>query len=99
RLRGPPLLPYTTLFRSLGSLGIGTRDRVGQGPQQGEGVSRRVAPVGKLGDAGQGSPLGVDQLPNLGAGSLGLVAIMEATTVKQVDRKSTRLNSSHVKIS
>src|SRR5690606_40638277 len=95
-LRCPPgsaLFPYTTLFRSV----FGDADCVslgGQGCGHGAGVCAVVlgapeAAVQEDHEWAAGSLVDVDDLVRVGAVAEGSVG----------DRKSTRLNSSHVKIS
>src|SRR5690349_23072116 len=90
-LRRPPistLFPYTTLFRSLRALDDACR-------QPGElGDVDAVAPVrGAVGDLVQEH----DAVPPLLHGD---VRVREPRQlVRELDRKSTRLNSSHVEIS
>src|SRR5690606_41799172 len=94
-----PLLPYTPLFRSTarhaqaqpvqGDLDIGCVPDGHAAQLDGRGVVVD-------GVAGLGDPLGVD-LP-LGGTQAGIVPLADNRDVR-LDRKSTRLNSSHVKIS
>src|SRR5690606_42098466 len=94
---GPPPFPYTTLFRSLGSLGVAV-------------VGLLALAVGRV----LRWPALVAGLGSLGLGTLGSRALSELVTranegntisegrrlaMLTTDRKSTRLNSSHVKIS
>src|SRR5207302_10007664 len=98
RIRSPmtsPLFPYTTLFRSGGVVHVeGRVDRervvlVGHRRVDGVEEEHALARVGGEGDEG------VAELPfRLGHGHE-----RSAAAVSQQDRKSTRLNSSHVKIS
>src|SRR3712207_8928282 len=90
-IRRPPrstLFPYTTLFRSVRQLQPGLLDHVGVVDQ------RRRAGVGAPGHAGQlavpGHVLDAD---------LEVVGEVVLVGLGQVDRKSTRLNSSHANIS
>src|SRR3712207_7757632 len=88
-IRRPPrstLFPYTTLFRSDGR--EGHRDQhAPQGVPEPLGGSGRGAPVG---EALAGDPVAV-------AVEVGDVAVAAAAV--GLDRKSTRLNSSHANIS
>src|SRR3712207_9595683 len=98
-LRRPPrstLFPYTTLFRSclvaVEQPGLGRQVRAGAGgADRGTAVVHLPKPVDQLGIAARG-PLLVP--PDLHRGhdhDIGLAHL--------VDRKSTRLNSSHANIS
>src|SRR5690606_42088498 len=82
-----PLFPYTTLFRSTdGGVGVG-----GDGTDLGDGlgVGTWFGQVLQLGDDGDSGLVDAAlEVHRVHAGSNGLQ-----------DRKSTRLNSSHVKIS
>src|SRR5690606_39603451 len=99
RRRRPPPFPYTTLFRSeLGHLEARDRHLVqGGGPVAGQDVPEVVA----LQDAGveiverRGQ---ADQAERLPVQHLQVEAVVDDQVV-ELDRKSTRLNSSHVKIS
>src|SRR5207253_11402511 len=93
----PTLFPYTTLFRSP----HGT-------PPVGSGsVSGFVRPVGAVDLAGPGQVRGVDdrvRVALLGEEALPVRRVLAVEGVAadhrvEVDRKSTRLNSSHVAIS
>src|SRR5690606_40888962 len=89
---GSPLFPYTTLFRSLqGAAGEGAVPHVGNGDLDGVLVHRRFRSedVGGHGDV-LGEVLGHASADH--EKTCGWVLILQ-------DRKSTRLNSSHVKIS
>src|SRR5690606_41850802 len=79
----PTLFPYTTLFRSLASCATGGRTRRGDPPRH-----RQISGTG----TGRTSPLHAARFPRGSAGPGGSVW-------RPQDRKSTRLNSSHVKIS
>src|SRR5689334_24696600 len=88
-IRRPPrstLFPYTTLFRSIGLFAVGLGENIEEARQH------------RLGDARfrhQGQDGSAIAHPGaVVATTLGLVAI-----VQQLDRKSTRLNSSHSSIS
>src|SRR5207302_3027804 len=91
----PTLFPYTTLFRSLGG---------GQGQRHGRGESDQ-GDVGAV--AGHGGLAEFDDVAVRGrralAGEQALVLEEDHRVVaadgRGQDRKSTRLNSSHVKIS
>src|SRR5690606_42008814 len=93
------LFPYTTLFRSLLAVGIDVQRIAplrqvalaeGRGrPVVAEDAAVAVAvPVGARGTAQARQPAQVVRVPDL-----------HAAVVALEDRKSTRLNSSHVKIS
>src|SRR5690606_40058195 len=88
----PPLFPYTTLFRSPNQLGAGHRDAE-HAFRTGHVVLGRDRDAGRR-DGGpdraavERIPLRVVQRPD----GMGIQHVPE-------DRKSTRLNSSHVKIS
>src|SRR5690606_41508209 len=79
------LFPYTTLFRSLFDVG---EQGAGGGRGQGFVLQPEAAEVVQLEEAQQLAPAGV------GVETPGRAAAQAA-----LDRKSTRLNSSHVKIS
>src|SRR5690606_41999001 len=83
-----PLFPCTTLFRS------GSRDRLASAQAiEGDQMTRPAIPFGDgIEEAAVGAPgRTVDVFVKRGAGEVAQVATL--------DRKSTRLNSSHVKIS
>src|SRR3712207_8687910 len=85
-IRRPPrstLFPYTTLFRSAVRGGRGLAAAGGRRPADGEGVSRQVR-----------EPVGA-----VGGGLGVLLPTVEGPVAVEVDRKSTRLNSSHANIS
>src|SRR5690606_41949932 len=94
----PPLFPYTTLFRS--HLGY----RIGHSASEGEkstnsesGGGTRYRRARSRNRESQG-PFGGHRLrPTIAAGSA--ATRVGALGAQQGDRKSTRLNSSHVKIS
>src|SRR5690606_39520854 len=97
RCPGPPLLPYTTLFRSIGAQAL----EQGAAP-----VFERQAQVG----GGQLGQQAVQQRFRAEDGNQVTVELRTAAGVAiqrdlvgqpgaTLDRKSTRLNSSHVKIS
>src|SRR5690606_40775746 len=98
-LRTVTLFPYTTLFRSRGHL-VGTqafrRELAGQWPFLLSPASRS-----SLRRAGEGSAL--TEARDHVASAARLVALTKVygneTLFNRADRKSTRLNSSHVKIS
>src|SRR5690606_41671747 len=88
----PPFFPYTTLFRSL----QGRRQ-----PRPGGGQTRRVeGQGGAFQTRPLGPPHGDDEQARarLGQPQSG-VQLQRPDRVTGLDRKSTRLNSSHVKIS
>src|SRR5207253_6065829 len=92
----PTLFPYTTLFRSLRALRLG---RIHQHPVV-AGI-RHVEPAGTvhregigLIDLAEGRAIG-----NQGPVPLGVPLLDPAAVAPIRDRKSTRLNSSHVAIS
>src|SRR5690606_42159122 len=89
-----PLFPYTTLFRSGDPVGLGG---VVERPVVDARLVRAAGrgPLGRPGERGDQvvvDPL-VDQDP------AGRGAVLAGVEVRRLDRKSTRLNSSHVKIS
>src|SRR3989442_10296429 len=86
-IRRPPrstLFPYTTLFRSLDVLSLPmSRDDFLR-------ALRRVRPTSEAAVA----------LPDVEPHAVGQYALVgQSATMLEVDRKSTRLNSSHVRIS
>src|SRR3712207_7098076 len=92
-IRRPPrstLFPYTTLFRS------GHLDHAGAvGAVQVLDLLRQAA-----GDGLRGAAVApVDRVLQAGIVGLGRVVGGERPVVRRVDRKSTRLNSSHANIS
>src|SRR5690606_42152471 len=91
-------LPYTTLFRSQEAFGGGAVIVVqaGEGTGDGGGIPQRQLPGRPaLGDLAEAVALAGEGEAFFGAG----VAHPQAVTQPRLDRKSTRLNSSHVKIS
>src|SRR5699024_11953453 len=80
-----PLFPYTTLFRS---------NRCSPG-RSWQNLSRRVGLVGVL----VGCPVPAQQSPQRRHAVRGGASGRRLTAAGQLDRKSTRLNSSHVSIS
>src|SRR3712207_7443322 len=93
-IRRPPrstLFPYTTLFRSLDGLRAGARRLDEPGALVG-----LVATA--LGHVGQEAEL-VAVAAAADRGDLGVEPFLGADGVGRVDRKSTRLNSSHANIS
>src|SRR5690606_41769394 len=92
----PPLCPYTTLFRSPGA-GHGARDGRAFGPVGGAGRADAVGPPPHPGH-GAFSAAGQDQVPARGVRADG-GRVHPLGPATDGDRKSTRLNSSHVKIS
>src|SRR5690606_41492378 len=90
RRRRPPrstLFPYTTLFRS-------TLDVAGHGDTS--SLDLPVGDVGRLESLDAVLTEGDHGATRGGAGAPGVVLL---TVLQPADRKSTRLNSSHVKIS
>src|SRR5690606_42135450 len=88
--------PYTTLFRSGSIDAAGLVD--GQGALEGAPGDFQVVSRGDVVESGGG------YIPNRGlhletGGQPGLIACLLDAEVGLRDRKSTRLNSSHVKIS
>src|SRR5256885_8393277 len=89
-IRRPPrstLFPYTTLFRS-------HPPRLAGGRRHGEPEDRRAgedARPGAPGDGGRGPRRAAERDPP--------VSLLEARRDGDLDRKSTRLNSSHLVIS
>src|SRR5690606_41666027 len=84
------LCPYTTLFRSMEALGARGQLVTGGSPLEYEG--KRVAPDGVITD------IAASELKELVSG-YSIVKAKDYDEAVQIDRKSTRLNSSHVKIS
>src|SRR3712207_7804217 len=85
-IRRPPrstLFPYTTLFRSDGLF------------DQGVDVADDRGVVVGLGEVGDGSLVGGAQARR----QVAEVALLAAQALDDLDRKSTRLNSSHANIS
>src|SRR5690606_40584167 len=86
----PTLFPYTTLFRSLpaqGDLhGVVHRHDLGRGDDAGTGMLQALEGRGRAHQQQLGVGVGIEEMPARGQRDLR-------------DRKSTRLNSSHVKIS
>src|SRR5690606_40396130 len=94
RLPPPPtrtLVPYTTLFRS--PLATTPSPWAFSGGEQVVPVIDLIAPDQETQDAALKS--GILPLPAVAAGDAGLLWLL----LMALDRKSTRLNSSHVKIS
>src|SRR5690606_42156775 len=90
--RAPHLFPYTTLFRSIAQ---GLQD-VALGPREQGRVDLEAGVLRRRPDEGEEPGLDVRQQGIL----LGLVEAMDLVHEQDgLDRKSTRLNSSHVKIS
>src|SRR5690606_39317154 len=93
-----PLFPYTTLFRSLA---VDLDQGRGQGAKLGQGRGTAVDPGARTAVRAQGAA----QLAFVAVVELGLAQPFQGCGgIAQVefggqDRKSTRLNSSHVKIS
>src|SRR5258705_5732949 len=87
-IRRPPrstLFPYTTLFRSQGTVGAVALDR--------EGNLAAATSTGGMTNKRQGR---VGDSPIIGAGTYAKNGVC---AVSATDRKSTRLNSSHLGIS
>src|SRR5436309_11715941 len=80
------LFPYTTLFRSVGGGGVEA------------GAELEEAEVGDFG-VGHEGPGAKDGKPSFVRGDLGGEKCVGQRGRRRGDRKSTRLNSSHVKIS
>src|SRR5690606_41795522 len=97
--RCPTRFPYTTLFRSLRDGPIAPRNGAAQEPAQALGVEpAQVAGGG----ADPERPEHVERTPQVldrAAGPDETLLEGKALGPLRVDRKSTRLNSSHVKIS
>src|SRR5699024_12467060 len=89
------LIPYTTLFRS-GE--FDPRGLAGGGEHPADGQRRFQHPAAKLLVAG-GDGVGDDLELGRAAGALAVEGEVLFPAVVQIDRKSTRLNSSHVSIS
>src|SRR2546426_10589508 len=98
-IRRPPrstLFPYTTLFRSVGGLG-GRRPPSGGGESPpSAGLCQGPGPVGQ--DRSARCP-GLGPVRRAGAPGPAAVAGPGDAGVERIDRKSTRLNSSHLVIS
>src|SRR5690606_40907632 len=91
-LPGPPRFPYTTLFRSLAGAGLSNRQIADRLVISQATVARHIANVfAKLGISTRA------ELPARLAAADGAPQPPAASSCQ--DRKSTRLNSSHVKIS
>src|SRR5207249_11137325 len=90
---GPPPVPYTTLFRSW-------RVRANRRPQRREAASVAALRFGRRGTRSWGRTAGPSKrlVPD-GASSRIAFWIRRASRRQPLDRKSTRLNSSHVSIS
>src|SRR3712207_8650454 len=87
-IRRPPrstLFPYTTLFRSVAAVAV--RDRLGA--QQAE-----VGAAMGLGQVHGAGPFARNHLRHIG-----LLQVRAGVLEQRLDRKSTRLNSSHANIS
>src|SRR3989442_4943965 len=85
-IRRPPrstLFPYTTLFRSLRPHQRARQDDVERHADTGKTTDRLAQPLHAL----------------IGERTLAVVGPLVAATTASVDRQSTRLNSSHVRIS
>src|SRR5688572_31793908 len=90
-IRRPPrstLFPYTTLFRSRGGHGLGWAREVGIADAE-----HAVDIVWGRAEHGPGAALGGIDL------EYGTVVMLHQRGVERLDRKSTRLNSSHSQIS
>src|SRR5690606_41681488 len=86
------LLPYTTLFRSLNGIGHGLRTTV-------EDVQARAAHIASASQQIAGGNNDLAQRTHDQAANLSETATAMRQLAATVDRKSTRLNSSHVKTS
>src|SRR5690554_7351010 len=84
----PPLFPYTTLFRSA----------VAAARQGVEGVLRSLAKELRGGATGNGIVIAEGVAPTAPS-AVGALRFLLSGRSAFVDRKSTRLNSSHVRIS
>src|SRR5690606_40696791 len=98
RLLAPPLLPYTTLFRSVTTVGRCIFNRIL--PDEVRWVNRTLDKKGVNQLVGQiytrfGAEITVDVVDAIKDLGFKYATYSGAT----IDRKSTRLNSSHVKIS
>src|SRR5690606_41783832 len=88
---GRSLLPYTTLFRS--RVGVAHRDHLGLGPVEPGPEGLLVADHQGVADPAEAVAAGADHHGQR------LVHRHPLEPEAHLDRKSTRLNSSHVKIS
>src|SRR5690606_42136126 len=87
----PPLFPYTTLFRSLSDLSVDAADTALR--------ADALWSVGHFEEAAAAYSRALALAPNLAAANHGMARVLDARGRTAEDRKSTRLNSSHVKIS
>src|SRR5690606_41353312 len=94
--RQPTFIPYTTLFRSCRSLGEG---RARQPRVATDDHSRSSAVLGPMLGERPGSAHDDRAVHACGPGANGSPEAGRAEVELRRDRKSTRLNSSHVKIS
>src|SRR5690606_42150554 len=91
--------PYTTLFRSeadvlLYNIRPQSMERLGLGYEAVAAVNPRILYVGTFGFGQNGPYAAKPAFDDLIQGAIGLPSL-----IKMADRKSTRLNSSHVNIS
>src|SRR3712207_7248618 len=101
-IRRPPrstLFPYTTLFRSRVVVGEGHELRAGALDAEGARVGPDVALQRDDGHLGQGRPHGLDGAVGGGVVDQHDRRLVARERAQEVDRKSTRLNSSHANIS
>src|SRR5207302_11267472 len=89
----PPLCPYTPLFRSRGEVGVEQRAMLGALSQvDAEALAQFIQRIARARNLALGDLDGVDGAGQRNGGVAGAGQF-------RIDRKSTRLNSSHVKIS
>src|SRR3546814_13678905 len=92
--RTDTLFPYTTLFRS--QVGVGLTGQVGVAAGVGQGTAGRGQGdgVGGFGQQQGGREL-LDRVATVALGAGGFGRRLAVDTAAVLDRKSTRLNSSH----